>query len=102
MSKEEKVDYAKKSKEARKEVVDTKVTETPVEQKPEPHVDKKTYGRIGNVPLNLRENADLSANVLTVMPPNSKVVVYEKDGDWNKVGYNEFVGYCLAKHMKVM
>ena len=49
--------------------------------------------------LNLRQGADLSAEIRTVIPGGSFVVIAEKLDDWYKLVYNGAVGYASAEYI---
>ncbi|MEG0856242.1 MAG: SH3 domain-containing protein [Terrisporobacter sp.] len=50
--------------------------------------------------LNLRQSPNTSAKILITIPNGSKVKVYEENGSWLRVNYNNTYGYCSAMYIK--
>lgn len=45
--------------------------------------------------VNLRANPSITSNSLAIIPEKSRVEVLEENGDWNKVSYNDQIGYVF-------
>lgn len=49
--------------------------------------------------LNLRKGPSTNYNKLTIIPSNTKVQVLETSGQWAKVKYNGYIGWCSAIYL---
>lgn len=49
--------------------------------------------------LRLRESADGSARVLTTMPAGASVQILGEEGDWYKVRYGSYTGFCSKQYI---
>lgn len=51
------------------------------------------------VNLRLRDDKSTSSNILTVIPPGSKIRVIDAEEDWYKVEYNNQIGYVYSAYL---
>ena len=49
--------------------------------------------------LRLRERPSLEANVLALMPRDSKVTIISQYREWFKVSFDNIEGYCLKAYI---
>ena len=63
-------------------------------------VESVTLGKVTANGLNLREEPDTEAKVLTVIPEGTKIAVAETDNGWAKVMIGGYVGYVSNKYIE--
>lgn len=51
--------------------------------------------------LRLRETPDANGQTLDIMPYNSRIQFFVRDGEWAQVEYNGMQGYCSAVYLRV-
>lgn len=58
-------------------------------------------GTVEAVGVNVRENPNMDAAVVTVLDQGAQVVVLSQDGDWYRVSYNGMTGFVSSEYMTV-
>ena len=57
------------------------------------------YATVVDGNLNMREDADIKSNRITLIPNGSDVAVLEKGDVWCKAVYNAYTGYVMTRFL---
>lgn len=57
------------------------------------------YVRTISGSLNIRERADADAKVISTIPQDEKVAVYQKGTVWSRIGYQDSIGYVMSSFL---
>ena len=58
------------------------------------------YATVVGGALNMRQDADIKSERVTLIPNGSKIAVVEEGSQWCKAVYNEYTGYVMTQFLK--